>query len=181
MAQPVMMWRKFLPHTLYRGRKGGKKFTQQPRWVGLGRVVLHELIPGQDESDRCQVVWVVLGNVLYRASVHSIRPLSEREDQLFEAQGDDSHKWKELTDMIPSRNYVDVTDEEPTDEPHLPDTPNYQTKVRFWGKHGADTEGLPILHHRRKRTMNLRLGLRLFKKIPEESTSTRTTRLSMCP
>lgn len=111
MAQPVMLWRKFLPHTIYKGRKGGKKHTSRPRWVGPGRVVFHELKPGQDEEDRRQVVWVILGNILYRASVHSVRPLSPREQELFEAQGDQSHRWKELSDMIPSRNYVDVVGE----------------------------------------------------------------------
>ena len=34
MAQPVMIWRKFLPHTIYKGRKGGHRHTQRPRWVG---------------------------------------------------------------------------------------------------------------------------------------------------
>ena len=28
MAQPVMIWRKFLPHTIYKGRKGGHRHTQ---------------------------------------------------------------------------------------------------------------------------------------------------------
>eukprot|EP00438_Fugacium_kawagutii_P003967 Skav207534 [mRNA] locus=scaffold756:114473:122071:+ [translate_table: standard] len=152
LAQPVMVWRKFLPTTVYKGRRGGKKFTDKPRWVGPGRVVLHELVPGQDESDRRQVVWVVLGNTLYRASVHSVRPLSEREPQLFEAQGDNSYKWKELTDMIPSRNYIDVTNEEPNaDEkemPVLPDQPSNQTiikpKVRFFSKFTPTDDGFPI-------------------------------------
>ena len=55
MAQPVMVWRKFLPHTIYKGRKGGRKHTAKPRWVGPGRVVFHELVPGQTESDRKQI------------------------------------------------------------------------------------------------------------------------------
>ena len=147
-----MLWRKFLPHTLYKGRKGGKKHTQRPRWVGPGRVVLHELVPGQDESDRRQIVWVILGNVLYRASVHSVRPLSDREQQLFEAQGDDSHRWKELSDMIPKRNYVDVVNEEPLEEemeiPSLPDLPGNKTiippKIRFAAKMPISNYGFPI-------------------------------------
>ena len=154
MAEPVMIWRKFLPHTLYKGRKGGKKLVIRPRWVGPGRVVLHELIPGQDESDRRQIVWVVLGNILYRVSVHSVRPLTDRERQLFEAQGDESHRWRELTDMIPNRNYVDVTNEEPTEEevegPHLPLQPNYETRIpaverrRIAGKSPVDFLGNPV-------------------------------------
>ena len=153
MAQPVMVWRKFLPHTIYKGRKGGKRLINKPRWVGPGRVVLHELVPGQDESDRKQIVWVVLGNTLYRASVHSVRPLSPREEELFEAQGDESHKWKELSDMIPKRNYVDVTNEEPLESelegPHLPLRPNYVTVLpprrRFMGKMTPDVFGNPPL------------------------------------
>ena len=108
MAQPVMIWRKFLPHTIYKGRKGGRRHTQRPRWVGPGRVVPHELVAGQSDGDRLQVVWVVLGNQLYRASVHSVRPLSEREEELFV---DESHRWKELRDMVPKRSYIDVTGE----------------------------------------------------------------------
>ena len=152
MAQPVMLWRKFLPHTIYKGRKGGKKHTSRPRWVGPGRVVFHELLPGQDEEDRRQVVWVILGNILYRASVHSVRPLSPREQELFEAQGDQSHRWKELSDMIPSRNYVDVVGEEPheeeREEPPLPDQPDSSTRipptVRFGMKAPVSLSGKPL-------------------------------------
>ena len=87
IAQPVMLWRKFLKTTLYKGRKGGKKHVMRPRWVGPGRVVLHEWVPGQGEGDRVQIAWVVIGSNLYRASVHSIRPLSEREQLLWKRKG----------------------------------------------------------------------------------------------
>ena len=149
MAQPVMIWRKFLPHTIYKGRKGGHRHTQRPRWVGPGRVVLHELVAGQSDDDRLQVVWVVLGNQLYRTSIHSVRPLSEREEAIFQ---DDSHQWKELRDMIPKRSYIDVTKEEPeegeVEGPHLPDIPGSETiippKVRFMGKFPIAPSGLPV-------------------------------------
>ena len=149
MAEPVMIWRKFLPHHIYKGRKGGHRHTQRPRWVGPGRVVLHELLPGQDSEDRVQIVWVVLGNVLYRSSVHSVRPLRQREQLMFQ---DDSHKWKELRDMIPRRNYVDVTMEEAGGDelegPHLPEQPASSTvippKVRFHAKGTMGPGGYPM-------------------------------------
>ena len=150
IAQPVMLWRKFLKTMLYKGRKGGKKHVMRPRWVGPGRVVLHEWVPGQGEGDRVQIAWAVIGSNLYRASIHSIRPLSEREQLLWEAQGDNSWKWKELKDMLPGRAYTDVTGEEPkqeeTLEPYLPKQPNeetYMPKVRFHSKDKLNRFGFP--------------------------------------
>ena len=64
-AQPVMVWRKYLPATQYKGKRGGKMKVMRPRWIGPGRVVMHELMPGQTEGDRQQVIWVVLGNKMY--------------------------------------------------------------------------------------------------------------------
>ena len=66
-----------------------------------GRLVFHELVPGQDEDDRRHVVCVILGNRIYKTSVHSVRPLSEREQHLFEIKGDESHRWKQLSDVLP--------------------------------------------------------------------------------
>ena len=141
MAQPVFIWRKFLPHTIYAGRKGGHRHTAKPRWVGPGRVVFHELTPGQHAEDRKHVLWVILGNRIYKTSVHSVRPLSEREKEIFEAQGDESHVWKQLSDMIPKREFIDITGEEPTEDEReelpLPEAPNVETfikpRVRFPG------------------------------------------------
>jgi hypothetical protein len=151
-AQPVMVWRKYLPATQYKGKRGGKMKVMRPRWIGPGRVVMHELVPGQTEGDRQQVIWVVFGNKMYRASVHSVRPLSEREHEVFEAKGDDSSRWKELKDMIPSRSYIEVTHEEPMEEereePVLPKQPSSESmappKVRFYGKWPSDERGLPF-------------------------------------
>ena len=151
LAQPVMIWRKFLPHSIHKGRRGGFRKTMRPRWVGPGKVVLHELIPGQDEQDNIQIVWVVLGNNIYRASVHSVRPLSAREEGLYEAQGDDSHKWKQLSDLIPKRQYTDITNEEPKEDdlelPDLPAAPGTETvnpRVRFGRKATMDPGGFPM-------------------------------------
>ena len=80
-----------MPHSVYTGKKGGHKHVGRPRWVGPGRVVFHELVPGQDEDDRRHVVWVILGNRIYKTSVHSVRPLSEREQILFENLTDGSN------------------------------------------------------------------------------------------
>ena len=77
LAEPVYVWRKFLPYDSYRGRRGGRQKTMKPRWVGPGRVVFHELVPGQQQGDRKHILWVLLNNKLYRVSVHSVRPLSE--------------------------------------------------------------------------------------------------------
>ena len=153
MAQPVYIWRKFLPHTIYAGRKGGHRHTAKPRWVGPGRVVFHELTPGQHAEDRKHVVWVILGNRIYKTSVHSVRPLSEREMEFFEARGDESHLWKQLSDMIPKREFIDITGEEPTEEEReetpLPEAPNMDTylkpRVRFPGKFPISSGGIPVL------------------------------------
>jgi hypothetical protein len=153
MAQPVYIWRKFLPHTIYAGRKGGHRHTAKPRWVGPGRVVFHELTPGQHAEDRKHVVWVILGNRIYKTSVHSVRPLSEREMEFFEAKGDESHLWKQLSDMIPKREFIDITGEEPTEEEKeeipLPEAPNVDTflkpRVRFPGKFPISSGGIPVL------------------------------------
>ena len=127
--------------------------------VGPGRVVFHELIPGQEDGDRVHVVWVILGNRIYKASVHSVRPMSDRERLLFEAKGDNSHTWQQLSDMIPKREFVDMTGEEPgedeTEEPYLPEVPDERTTrlppsstlppaIRFHGKMPMADTGFPV-------------------------------------
>ena len=130
MGQPVYIWRKFLPHSVYAGKKGGHKHVGRPHWVGPGRAVSHELIPGQEEGYRKQVVWVILGTRIYETSVHSQCETSvcsrTTSLQVFEIKGDESHCWKQLSDMIPKREFVDITVEEPAEDEMeqlvLPDT-----------------------------------------------------------
>lgn len=115
-------------------------------------MVFHELVPGQQPGDRLQVLWIVFGNRLYRTSVHSVRPLSEREQAIFEARSDGSPGWHELRDLIPRRDYVDIVGEEPEEqereEPQLPDQPPeypvIRPQVRFKTKMGIDMQGNPI-------------------------------------
>ena len=82
-----------------------------------------------------------------------MRPLSERERQIFDATGDGAQRWRQLSDVIPSREFTDLVDEEPGDddmeEPFLPPGgPDWTTErikpaVRFRGKHHPTPEGLP--------------------------------------
>jgi hypothetical protein len=82
-----------------------------------------------------------------------VRPLSEREKEIFEAQGDESHVWKQLSDMIPKREFIDITGEEPTEDEReelpLPEAPNMETfikpRVRFPGKFPITSGGIPSL------------------------------------
>ena len=61
LAEPVMVWRKFLLPSFHKGVKR----TVKPTWIGPGRVVLHELIPGQVEGDPVPM----LGLSLARGSI----------------------------------------------------------------------------------------------------------------
>ena len=113
--------------------------------------MFHELLPGREEQDRQHIVWVILGNRIYKTSIHSVRPLSEKEQAIFEAQGDNSHLWKQLSDVIPRREFIDITGEIPgpdeVQEPVLPEDPNESTvikpKVRFTEKGHPSEEGYP--------------------------------------
>ena len=86
-------------------------------------------------------------------SVHSVRPLSEREMEFFEAKGDESHLWKQLSDVIPKREFIDITGEDPTEDEReeipLPEAPNVDTfikpRVRFPGKFSITSGGIPAL------------------------------------
>ena len=65
-----------------------------------------------------------MGNNLYRCSVHSVRPLSDRERAVEEVSSSEpTSRWKQLTDLIPTREYTDLEHEQPEDgereEPEL--------------------------------------------------------------
>ena len=78
--------------------------------------------------------------------------VSSKEQQIFETQGDDAHKWRELRGVIPQRNFVDVVHETPAEGeqelPELPDVPDKQTiippRVRFQMKM-PNRQGYPAL------------------------------------
>ncbi|CAK9056882.1 Transposon Ty1-NL2 Gag-Pol polyprotein, partial [Durusdinium trenchii] len=83
----------------------------------------------------------------------------QQQELLFEAKGDDSHTWQQLSDMIPKREFVDMTGEEPgedeTEEPYLPEVPDERTTrlppsstlppaIRFHGKMPMADTGFPV-------------------------------------
>ena len=130
----VKVWKKALPHEAHKGRRGGFAKSVKPHWIGPGRVLFQELLPGQEDSDRRHVVWVVIGGRVHRCSVHSCRPLTEQETVFHEIQhGREELEWKSLKDILPRRDYVDLLDNEPTDEdrelPDLPDQPDPSTWI----------------------------------------------------
>lgn len=127
-----MVWRKYLPLKIHQGKRGGYKRTVKPRWLGPGRVVLHELVPGQTEEDRRGIVSVVLGRNLYRCSVHSVRPLSDQERAEHEATStEDPSRWKDMKDMIPKREYIDLEHEKP-EEDEYEDPAMVMTEGPLW-------------------------------------------------
>ena len=129
----VMIWRKVQAGEQHQGSRGGHKKSGRPRWVGPGRVVFAESIPHQEVTDQRQhILWVLVGRRLWRCSVHSVRPVNEAERLQHELHGgEDPTLWKTLEDLIPRREYQDITNEEPTDRdrelPDLPPEPNATT------------------------------------------------------
>ena len=98
-----------------------------------------------------------MGNNLYRCSVHSVRPLSDRERAVQEISSREPvSKWKQLTDLIPSREYTDLEHEQPDEDereepelilpdeaPQVPVRRSNQPAVRFYQKDSMDNRGLP--------------------------------------
>ena len=134
-TQLVMVWRKEWPQNLNRGRLGGKKRSVKPRWVGPGRVVFHEVLPHQEaDDDRRHIVWVLIGTQLMRCSVHSVRPVSSLERLDFEINNkEDPSKWRSLSDLLPHREFTDLTDQVPgphdVEEFYLPPAPDETTQL----------------------------------------------------
>ena len=147
-AELVMVWRKSLPLEFHTG-----KCTVKARWIGPGTVALHELVPEHGDEDRKSIVWVTVGSQLFRCSVHSVHPLSEREHAVHEATNQEQVLWRQLSDMLPRREFVDIKHEEPQEgdreEPYLPDLPPVQPvpqrpRVRFTTKSPMDDQGRPV-------------------------------------
>eukprot|EP00438_Fugacium_kawagutii_P003117 Skav222832 [mRNA] locus=scaffold1338:43482:51341:- [translate_table: standard] len=155
-SELVKVWRKLLPHEAHKGKRGGFVKSAKPHWVGPARVLFSELLPHQDGHDRRHVVWVVLGGRCLRCSIHSLRPLTEKEQVLHEITSDEQPlKWRSLADLLPRREYVDLIDEVPPDESELdpdqqldadlPEHPNRHTWVsptRVHGKRAPKDEEL---------------------------------------
>ena len=74
----VKIWRKY---TQDGGKRGGLRRVGKAQWLGPGRVVFHETIPGQHPDDPRKpigpIAWVVIGGTMHRLPVHSVRPVTE--------------------------------------------------------------------------------------------------------
>ena len=131
----VKVWRKVWPKEQFQGPRGGLKKSGRPHWIGPGRVVFSEVLPHQDaDDDRRHIVWVLIGSQLFRCSVHSVRPTTETERFRFETdKTEDYTSWKTLADVLPKREYLDLTDQTPSEDereaPDLPQEPDSTTMV----------------------------------------------------
>ena len=133
----VKVWRRALPLEVHRGNRGGSKKAGRYHWIGPGRVVLQETVPHQDADDpRRHIIWVVIGGKLYRCAAHSVRPVTEQERAWHHLHTDENpSKWRSLQDVIPSKEYTDLSEqippgEDPNDHhPDLPMEPDDQTWV----------------------------------------------------
>ena len=134
-TQLVKVWRKQWPSELHQGKRGGSRLSVKPHWVGPGRVVFHEVLNHQAPGDeRRHLMWVVIGSQLMRCSVHSVRPVTSSEQIAYEvANKDDPSQWRSIADLLPQRNYVDLSDEVPgeneVEEPFLPEKPDPSTTL----------------------------------------------------
>ena len=131
----VKIWRRVWPKEQFRGPRGGLKKSGRPHWIGPGRVVFSEVLPHQDaDDDRRHIVWVLVGSQLFRCSVHSVRPVTESERFQFETDRSENYtSWKTLADVLPKREYMDLTDQAPREDenelPALPQAPDPTTMV----------------------------------------------------
>ena len=135
IADLVMIWRQVLPLEVHTGPRGGMKKSSKPGWVGPGRVIFTEMLPHQAQDDpRRHIVWVLLHGKLLRCSVHSVRPVTPTEKLHHEIhRKEDITKWKSLSDLLPRREFQDITDEVPSPDqlelPHLPSKPDDTTVI----------------------------------------------------
>ena len=140
-----MVWRQILPQHVHQGPRGGTKRASKPSWVGPGRVILTELLPHQDADDpRRHIVWVLMQGKLLRCSVHSVRPVTPTEQLHHDLKHrEDPTRWKSLADLMPKREYEDITSEIPaeneTEMPHLPSQPDGSTMIPARRAHAKTT------------------------------------------
>ena len=133
VADLVMVWRQVLPSKVHTGPRGGMKKSSRPGWVGPGRVIFTEMLPHQSQDDpRRHIVWVLMQGKLLRCSVHSVRPVTPTEKLHHELNSrEDITRWRSLEDLLPRREFTDITDEIPDPEqlelPHLPPQPDDTT------------------------------------------------------
>ena len=131
----VKIWRRVWPKEQFSGPRGGLRKSGKPHWIGPGRVVFNEILPHQDGDDkRRHIVWVLIGSQLFRCSCHSVRPVTSTEQFIYETSGEDqSSQWRTLADVLPRREYQDLTDQIPredeVEEPELPPMPDQTTVV----------------------------------------------------
>ena len=129
-TQLVKVWRREWPAHLHQGKRGGGRKAVKPHWIGPGRVIFHEVLLHQDhEDERRHIVWVLIGTQLMRCSVHSVRPVTTTEQMAYEiANKDDPTQWRSIADLLPQRDFTDLTDqvsgEHEQEEPDLPDQPD---------------------------------------------------------
>ncbi|CAE7263320.1 unnamed protein product [Symbiodinium sp. CCMP2456] len=122
----VKVWRQVWPQEQHKQPRGGFQKSGRPHWIGPGRVVFHEVLAHQEaDDDRRHIVSVLIGSQLLRCSVHSVRPATET--GWFEIESskiEDPTKWRTLADIVPTREYQDLTDQVPGEgEPELPPLP----------------------------------------------------------
>ena len=136
-TEMVKIWRRALPHELYKGKRGGHRQAGKAQWIGPGRVVFCETLPHQADDDPVRhIVWVVVAGRLYRCSAHSVRPVTDVERSWYHlTSGEDPSQWKSLQDVVPSREYEDLGDQLPPGElegdrlPELPVEPGEETYI----------------------------------------------------
>ena len=124
----VMVWRRVQTR-----ERWPQEVTGRPHWAGPGRVVFAEAIPHQEGDDsREHIIWVLMGRKLWRCSANSVRLVNETErlqHELFEKS--DPMQWHTLADMLPQKEFIDVTAKIPSPEelevPNLPPEPDATT------------------------------------------------------
>ncbi|OLP77023.1 hypothetical protein AK812_SmicGene42960 [Symbiodinium microadriaticum] len=113
----VKVWRRVWPKEQFQGPRGGLRKSGKPHWIGPGRVVFNEVLPHQEADDeRRHIVWVLIGSQLFRCSAHSVRPATPTEQFTFETSGEEQpSQWRSLADVLPKREYQDLTDQSPVE------------------------------------------------------------------